>query len=356
MSLVGNTNGISKIPGIHFPSTISGGAGTGGLFGAITQSPYIASQITPNSSYGTSVPQPNPRPGVVSNPTLNSISSVSAGGGSSSSSDPFASYFSGDQALKQELDALNQQKAMLGTNYQTQAEQAAINYGSIPTGSTGYSDPSGLLAGAFADPNTITAAANNPYSVQAQLKQQLTKANNGADANLVARGMYRSGELGQDENLNTQSYDTAGNTALQQFLSALSGFTGDYNTGLGNISSQMSGDYNDATNRAIALINQGLLGASSSGSGGSSADSGGGNSSGGDSGGGGGAAPFGPNTPVYAPNPGAGQGDVGSGIAGLGGAAGGYYVPPQPPPPPSSGAGGSHASGGTNYQARRNSY
>lgn len=35
-----------------------------------------------------------------------------------------------------------------------------------------------------------------------------------------------------------------------------------------------------------------------------------------------------PNTPVTAPNPGAGKGNVSSGIAGLGGGAGGVYVPP----------------------------
>lgn len=340
MSLIGNANSIGKIPGIHFPTVPSGG-----LFGTIAQGAQSAYAPPTLGVPGTAMQGTNPRPSIPTTPNPYSLdptqAAISAAGSGASSTgqgnDVFSSYYAGDPTLQNELNAIQQQKDMLGTNYQTQAEQAAINYGSIPDLSkAGITDTTGLLAGALADSATQQNAANNPYSTTAQLQQQLTQANNTADANLVARGIYRSGELGQDHTLNNTSYDTASNSALQSFLSALGGYTSDYNTGLNGLGGQLSGYYGDATNRAIALINAGLLGNPPASAGGGSGDA---SSTGGGllgnilSGAGGSQGPLTPSTPVYGITPGAGQGDVGSGIAGLGGGAGGTYVPPPAPKP-----------------------
>lgn len=142
----------------------------------------------------------------------------------------------------------------------TNARKAALeNYGGVPS----FSDSANASAGyspADIDATTRQLASENTGSVLSQLSRQYATANESAQANLAARGMLRSGSLGQHELENLGNYNQSSYDAGQNLLNYLGGLWGNYQTGLGGLQSSRTDLINQSLQRIIAQINAGLIG------------------------------------------------------------------------------------------------
>lgn len=288
MSLAGNNAAFGKLPGLKLPSMVSGSF-------AYSQPQPLSAYATPTFKLQSSIPgataggsqidSPGGAGGYASGPgqaaTQQAISTQLGSDNTAAQiknyQDQYAGLLSSDPTYNAQVKALNDSlHDQYGSSVLAPGQSAEVAYGgALPTkdasGNTidysSYAAPRDLSGNSFSrslvdalnDPNTVANATANPYSDLASIQRQLDLANQGADANAVARGMGFSGEIGQHHNENLDAANQARYTAQGNFLGSLSGA---YNNWLGQLSAgagTLGGYQNSLSSRVLALINAGIL-------------------------------------------------------------------------------------------------
>ena len=113
-------------------------------------------------------------------------------------------------------------------------QRAVINSGYTPQMTGGLASYAGDVT-----PGTLTAAAANPMSQQAQLNLQLQQANQNLPYDLAAGGQGRSGAAAIEQGNLQRQYQTGQYQGMQDLLNQLYGagntYAGGYNTALNNL-------------------------------------------------------------------------------------------------------------------------
>lgn len=171
----------------------------------------------------------------------------------------YQAQLASDQTLQQALKAINDQSTANAAALTASRQRAVVDYGAVPAS---LGNPA-LTGDANADIDQQTRdlaaeATKGGVSTVARLQHAYDLTRQGHLNSLAARGMLRSGALGQHEGEDLLGYQQANYTAGQSLLDYL---TGSYQNYLG-LQSQGQQRASDATNaalqRIIAQINAGL--------------------------------------------------------------------------------------------------
>jgi hypothetical protein len=189
----------------------------------------------------------------------------------------YAKVLRGDETLQgQGLQALAGQEGSWQGNFVNPVAAAAFQYGGALPQSI-IDQLKGIPAATWTDPvtgkqtslganvwDTISgqqqAAAANPYSQVAQIGHQLHLANNQADANLAARGMYNSSDASGLFGENAYQAGLARYNAATNLGNTISGAYSNFLGGMNTATQQMGQNVSDALGRATNAINLGVYG------------------------------------------------------------------------------------------------
>lgn len=177
----------------------------------------------------------------------------------------YASQLANDPGLQSQLAAINAQGTSNAANLTAEQQRALAQYGQIPDNLGQYAGSIGQVNVDQTTRDLANAATQGGVSTVAQLLKAYQNQQQGDNASLAARGMLRSGALGQHANLDLTAYQQSQYDATQKLLdylgSAYQNFLGQQSQG----QTAAANATNQALQNLIAQINAGQLGAAPNG-------------------------------------------------------------------------------------------
>jgi len=148
---------------------------------------------------------------------------------------PYANLIGGDYDVQGMESRMNATLGRARGDFQSQLRQALIDLGVVDKSKLGN-------LGSYIDAATIQKAAENKYSRNAQIEQQVQSQRAQSEASLAARGMLGSGQLTTDTERSIAQGEQGRYSALRDFLGA--GQQG--LTSIADLQDQLAGQLADA--------------------------------------------------------------------------------------------------------------
>lgn len=260
--LQGNGTAIAAPTGLKLPTLPYGGQAAKNTTGYIEPHTSVVSTL-PTAPHPPVVATPGARSSVATSATAGTSATPTTAFSTGSSSD-YQTQLQNDLILQQQLAGINAGSTAHAAQLAALRRQALAQFGQIPTNLNGT-----MTGDVNSDIDQTTrdlanTATQSGMSTVAQLQKAYQTQQEGDNSSLAARGMIRSGALGQHANLDLTAYQQSQGDATQKLLDYLSSA---YQTYLGQQATDQSSAV-DATNQAlqriIAQINAGYVPAAAS--------------------------------------------------------------------------------------------